>query len=445
MKKLVTMLLLVAVLLAPAAQAAAAGIRVAVIDTGISTAAISSANLIQGKNYIRTQDSTGDKIGHGTAIASLIVGSASAGVTGVCPTAQLVPLVYCTKDDSGKEISLGTTAVAQIIRDAVDTYGCSVINLSSGSTTNDPALEAAVEYAAQKGTLVVSCAGNSQATQPGVIFYPGGYESVVCVGASNEDGTIASFSQQNAAVDLLAQGVGLRMASVTGSAVKGDGTSYSAGLVSGALAQLWTDHPAWTAQQVVQGLLADTTSVGGWKVLDLSAIAADQPGSDSPYSDVSTTDSYYDAVIWATNAGVTTGTGKGKFSPGATCTRGQVVTFLWRAAGEPQAASGITFSDVAANAYYAQAVAWAVEEGITVGTSGTTFSPNASCTEGQVLTFLWRAMGQPETGTAQGSAYYAQAVAWAQSLGLLEGTFSASAASPRAHIVSYLYGCLGAQ
>jgi hypothetical protein len=445
MKKFLAMLLLAAVLLAPAAQAAAAGVRVAVIDTGISSAAISSANLVQGKNYVLPQNGTEDTIGHGTAISSLIVGSAGAGVTGVCPTAQLIPLVYCAKDDSGKEVALGTTAVSQIIRDAIDTYGCSVINLSSGSGTDDPALRSAVEYAAQKGVILVSCAGNSQTTQPGKIFYPGGYESVVCVGAANADGTIASFSQQNGTVDLLAQGVGLRMASVKGTAVQGEGTSYAAGLVSGAAAQLWTNHPGWTADQVTQALLADTTSVGGWKVLDLAAVAADTASKGSPFADVSTTASYYDAVLWASSNGITTGTSATQFSPNATCTRGQVMTFLWRAAGEPQAASGTSFSDVASNAYYAQAVAWAVKEGITVGTSATTFSPKLSCTEGQVLTFLWRAMGQPETGTAQGSAYYAQAVAWAKSLGLLEGTFSASASAPRAHIVSYLYGCMGSK
>ena len=100
---------------------------------------------------------------------------------------------------------------------------------------------------------------------------------------------------------------------------------------------------------------------------------------------------YYDAVKWAAETGVTTGVGDGLFAPEWVCTRGQIVTFLWRASGSPApAAAGSTFSDVAADAYYSTAVAWAVEKGITNGTSGTTFSPDDTCTRGQIVTFLYR-------------------------------------------------------
>ena len=98
---------------------------------------------------------------------------------------------------------------------------------------------------------------------------------------------------------------------------------------------------------------------------------------------------YYDAVLWAVKEGITSGTSATTFSPDATVTRGQTVTFLYRAAGAP-AVSGGSFADVAADAYYADAVAWAVKEGITSGTGGNSFSPDAPCTRGQIVTFMYR-------------------------------------------------------
>jgi hypothetical protein len=114
--------------------------------------------------------------------------------------------------------------------------------------------------------------------------------------------------------------------------------------------------------------------------------------SVNPFTDVSENDYYYNAVLWAVENGITSGTTNTTFSPNETCTRAQAVTFLWRENGEPSA-QGSTFSDVANDAYYAEAVAWAVENGITVGTSTTTFSPNNNCTRGQIVTFLYRYMG----------------------------------------------------
>ena len=107
------------------------------------------------------------------------------------------------------------------------------------------------------------------------------------------------------------------------------------------------------------------------------------------FSDVSKNDYFHDAVEWAVDKGITSGTSATTFSPNATVTRGQTVTFLWRAAGSP-AASGSSFSDVSADAYYAQAVAWVVKENIAAGTSASTFSPDAPCTRAQIVAFLYR-------------------------------------------------------
>ena len=167
------------------------------------------------------------------------------------------------------------------------------------------------------------------------------------------------------------------------------------------------------------------------------------------FRDVSKYDYYYNAVKWAVKKGVTSGTGRYTFSPDAACTRAQTVTFLWRAAGCPKATAKTNpFTDVHTSDYFYEAVLWAVENGITNGTSSTTFSPNASVTRAQVATFLWRANGEPaakDSGFTDvaANAYYAKAVAWAYAEGITTGTgfgvFSPEAICTRAQIVTFLF------
>ncbi len=182
---------------------------------------------------------------------------------------------------------------------------------------------------------------------------------------------------------------------------------------------------------------------------DLFGDAETQP-SQKGFNDVKPGDYFYDAVNWAVEKGITTGTSATTFSPNASCTRAQIVTFLWRASGspEPKTASN-PFTDVAANAYYCKAVLWAVENGITTGTSATTFSPNAPCTRAQGVTFLWRANGSKAASAAASftdvasDAYYAPAVAWAAEQnvtgGVGNGLFSPDTTCTRAQNVSMLY------
>ncbi len=158
---------------------------------------------------------------------------------------------------------------------------------------------------------------------------------------------------------------------------------------------------------------------------------------------------YAPAVNWAVEKGVTEGTSATTFSPDAACTRAQIVTFLYRAAGSPAVKSTVNpFTDVTASDYYYNAVLWAVENGITTGTSETTFSPNESCTRAQCVTFLYRAVGSAATAKASftdvsADAYYAPAVDWAVEKGVTTGTsattFSPDAACTRAQIVTFLY------
>ena len=169
----------------------------------------------------------------------------------------------------------------------------------------------------------------------------------------------------------------------------------------------------------------------------------------SPFSDVSTSAYYYEAVKWAQEKGITGGIGNGLFGPNQPCTRAQVVTFLWRAAGSPAPMLNKNpFTDVHTSDYYYDAVLWAVQNGITNGTSAKTFSPDATVTRAQVVTFLWRANGQPAAGNSgfldvSSNAYYARAVDWAFANGITTGVdygaFGPDTACTRAQIVTFLY------
>ena len=167
------------------------------------------------------------------------------------------------------------------------------------------------------------------------------------------------------------------------------------------------------------------------------------------FVDVKTGDYFYDAVLWAVGKGITNGTSAETFSPEAPCTRAQIVTFLWRAAGSPVVNYAMDLSDVAGDAYYAEAVRWALSEGITTGTSADQFSPDATCTREQAVTFLYRAAGSPAVSGESAfedvgaDAYYARAVAWAAQNGVTNGIsqalFGTGSDCTRAQIVTFLY------
>ena len=176
---------------------------------------------------------------------------------------------------------------------------------------------------------------------------------------------------------------------------------------------------------------------------------ADEPvAPEKLFADVSADDYYYEAVKWASENGVTGGIGENLFGAKLPCTRAQIVTFLWRAAGSPEPKGMSGFVDVSADAYYAKAVAWAVEQGIVSGTSATTFSPDAVCTRAQSVAFLYRAFGT-RTDKAGGfsdvsaDAYYADAVAWAVENGVASGIggglFAPDQDCARGQIVAFLY------
>ncbi len=178
----------------------------------------------------------------------------------------------------------------------------------------------------------------------------------------------------------------------------------------------------------------------------------DQGLYGSGFTDVRQGDWYYDAVLWAVDNGITAGMSPGRFEPSGSCTRAQAVTFLWRAAGEPDPSIANPFQDVKESDWYYKAVLWAVEKQITKGTTATTFGPEAKCTRGQIVTFLYRFMNQPAVGGGSGfqdvpqDLYCADAVSWAVSAGITNGTsgttFSPNQNCTRGQIATFLYRTL---
>ena len=168
----------------------------------------------------------------------------------------------------------------------------------------------------------------------------------------------------------------------------------------------------------------------------------------SPFADVAIDAYCYEAVRWAVKNGITDGVGNDRFAPEQSCTRAQIVTFLWRAAGSPVVNYAMDLSDVAEDVYYAEAVRWALSEGITTGTGESSFSPDATCTRAQAVTFLARALnanasGKAEFGDVPTDSYFAEAVAWAAANGVTEGVggglFGSDNSCTRGQIVTFLY------
>ena len=180
----------------------------------------------------------------------------------------------------------------------------------------------------------------------------------------------------------------------------------------------------------------------------VSATFAPEKTAADYFADVPANSYYADAVLWAAKNGITGGIGNGLFGPNQPCTRAQIVTFLWRAAGSPEPKAMSSFADVSTDAYYAKAVAWAVENGITTGTGDGKFSPDTTCTRAQSVTFLFRAIGKLVDSKAEFSdvltdSYYANAVAWAVvngvTNGIGDGLFGPNNSCTRAQIVTFLF------
>ena len=217
-------------------------VRVALIDTGISTEAIPQKNIGEGKNYLDPEAGTEDTFGHGTKVASVILNTA--------PDALLIPLV-CTVYNRGSLNQVDNLVFAGMIRDAVDLYHCQIINISAGIGVDVEQVRQAVAYAEEKGVLVIASAGNDYRENPDRKYYPAAYTTVLSVGALNKDGTApADFSQQGDWVDLYAPGVDIPVLTLSGAEITDYGTSLAAAHVCGQAVLLLESDGSMTAPKI---------------------------------------------------------------------------------------------------------------------------------------------------------------------------------------------------
>ena len=354
-----------------------------------------------------------------------------------------------------------------------------------GSDTKELTIKIADAEAAKYHNVTLTGAGTgatgagSHAAGTTVNIYAGTKSGYTFNGWTSDDVTVLSASSKNASFVMLDKDVTVKANWVyNGGGSGGGGYTYytikaTAG-VNGSISptgnvsvregrdQTFTITP--NKGYAVAKVLIDSKNVGAVKsytfenvkknhTIEVVFMKASGNPQTGVFVDVPEGSYYEEAVNWAVEKGITTGTDATHFSPDGICTRAQAVTFLWRAAGSPAAKSAVMpFADVKAGSYYYDAVLWAVENGITKGTSDTMFSPDANCSRAQIVTFLWRSQKSPAAGTAnpftdvKASAYYADAVLWAVKEDVTKGTtnttFSPDANCTRAQIVTFIWRAL---
>lgn len=437
-------LLLIFALMIPTSAAEKSTVRIAVVDTGISVRAIDSDRIDEGQNYAIPGASLMDVLGHGTAVASIIVGSESAGITGVCPEAVLVPLVMSTRDENKKKVSCSVADLATIVYDAVDVYDCDIINLSLTTRTNSSELQEAVNHAWEKGVLVVASIGNDDTA---TVYYPGGFDNVLCVGSVSQDGTNkASFSNYNRNLDILAPGDKITIAQPNGKTTTGSGTSYSTAYISGMAAKLMLAYPELTAEQIVQLLLASATDLGdvgydnqtGWGVLNTEKTLS-YAAQGRQFRDVAADQWYFEGVKFMSTQGLMKGTDAVNFSPNQTTTRAMMWVMLHRMDGQ---------SDTGGEIWYSNAQNWVKEYNIADGKS-----PDQVITREEIAAMLYqysRYKGRDVTTSADLSSYSdastvskntAEAMKWACGSGIIngmDGALNPQGSATRAQIATML-------
>ncbi len=378
-----------------------APVSVALIDTGIETVYLDGERVMEGENYV--SDQGGDLVGHGTRIASLMIGAKDEDgyISDLAPNAFLVPLVYYSKYPSGVPMNGGVEAICSGIYDAVDQYGCSVIIISSGMTQPDGNLEKAVLYAEEKGVIIISAAGNEGNA---VSYYPASYPTVIGVGSVDENKEASEFSQRNEGVMIAAPGEDLFAVSIRSGIAfeKISGTSYACAYVGALASRLLGVYPDMTPTQfrwVMQNTATDLGAFGydaetGVGLLnakkaveEFEVISKTEP---LPFYDVSLSSWFYDSVRNIYKAGLMNGITETTFAPNTNITRAMLATILYRLEGEPAIWGGLPFTDVEEGSYYEFAVAWAKQSGIVNGVSETEFAPADSITREQIAAMIHR-------------------------------------------------------
>lgn len=386
MKKLFSILLIVTMFLTEAAYAAS--VKIGVIDTGvlIKDGVIDSSKILSGKNYVFDNDNTEDVVGHGTRVASLITGTVDGEIFSPSSESLIVPLVYYSEYESGVPINGGVETICKAIYDAVDSFECDVINISSGIIADDQRLKNAVLYAEKKGVLIVSASGNDGKA----VYYPAGYDTVIGVGSYSAENVPSHFSCKGIGLDLLADGENLKVVSIKNSddyeQVKG--TSYSTALITSYAAAVLEKYPSLTPSQIrslMKFSCDDVCDLGydyesGYGVFNSEKFFSNAQlftdGELICFNDVDNDAWYYDSVKTAYQNGWMSGTGDIEFEPNNKITRAMFVTILHRIEGEPDPNSTLQFCDVEESEYYKDAVMWVSEKGIVNGRSNSKFYPD---------------------------------------------------------------------
>ena len=423
----------------------AASVKIGVIDTGVKVkeGIFDSEKILGGKNYVLGNNNTDDEVGHGTRVASLMIGMVDGNIVSPCSESLVVPLVYYTKLASGAVLNGGIESICNAIYDAVDVYDCQIINISSGIPADDGRLGKAVEYAEEQGVLVVSACGNSG----DAVYYPAAYDTVIGVGSHNDAFEPSDFSCQGSGLDMLMYGEDLKVVSIKNAAdyERISGTSYSTALITAHAAAALEEYPHLTPSQIryLMKVSCDDICDAGYD--EKSGYGVFNPGRFYEnlrlfnhgeiicFYDVKEGDWYYDSVGKAYHQGWMNGTGDGIFDPDGDMTRAMFVTILYRAEGRPHMNHILQFKDVDGNAYYANAVSWASENGIIAGVADTAFVPERNITREEMAAVMCRYAGYKGIHTdSQGSlaafadasavsGWAREAVSWAVGIGLISG------------------------
>ncbi len=400
MKKILILLSFITIFTTEAAFAAP--VKIGVIDTGVTQKEniFDSSRIMEGKNYVSEYDGTEDKVGHGTRVASLILGTLDGEIISPSSECQIIPFVYYSEYPSGVALNGGLEAICHAIYDAIDIYNCKVINISSGVPQNDEELKKAADYAEEKGVLIVSACGNDGDD----VYYPAAYNTVIGVGSHDELYKPSDFSCFGTGIDLLFSGENIKAVSIKNANDYElvEGTSYSAALITSYAAAALEDYPALLPHQIRYFMRISCDDICDEGYDEKSGYGAFNPslfyenlrlfdlGEISCFSDVKKEDWYFNSICCAEQNRLFFGVSNTEFAPNEPLTRAMFVTILYRAEGQPKTNNALKFNDVAENAYYAEAVGWASENGIIAGVSDTELVPEQNITREEMAAVMSR-------------------------------------------------------
>lgn len=421
------------------------GVVVAVIDSGVNSQHedFSGTNFVEGYNAIDGSHDVTDQMGHGTFVCGLLAAARNngVGIAGFTTDVTIVP-IKCF----GKAQETSASYIISAIYEAVDVYDCDVINMSLGMDVDMESMREAVEYAASKGVIIVSAAGNNGNS---TLNFPAAYSCVIGVGAVDQNGSVANFSQKNQSVFVVAPGVKIWSLDYKANSAytNGSGTSFSTPFVSVAAIVLKQFAPNATvedfenilkASSIDGGTVGYDTSYGNGRLNITNFVASmktyafgDSAGS---FTDV---EGHWaqDSIEYCAENKLFTGVTDNSFEPETIMNRAMFVTVLSRMSGETISGYTNSFSDVKSSEWYAQPCSWGAATGIVSGTGGGTFSPLAAVTREQMAALLYRYAlyyglsdgsfdGAPlsaYTDAGSVSSWAKSAMAWAVSNGLITG------------------------